>query len=283
MILFSRMVTSRNSTATSKQWLRCAATLGSLTGSCHAFVTTPRIAAAPFLAKPHLVSSVGVMDQIPWPIHHRQKTRLFFSRGNADKDDDWETLKRSAGNLVKKAGEKIMGILPFGKTEEQKQAEIIKKERKAEIQSLFRDLPFPIRMAGRMITPLLNNVAEEIAEQSRAAQDVLEEARLRLVNDASLIQKLGEPLQVGQPFSQSSSTMIINGKSSAKVQASFQVVGPYGSGIATLDSSDGEIRSLVVNVNGFNISVGAREGSAFKSSSSRRQNDVIEAEIIEKK
>ncbi|KAL3794559.1 hypothetical protein HJC23_008015 [Cyclotella cryptica] len=278
------MVTSRNSTVSmSKRWLRCAATLGSLTRSSHAFVVTPHIAAAPSLRNPHLVSSVGLMDHIPWQIQQQQKTRLFFSRGNADKDDDWETLKRSAGNLVKKAGEKIMSILPFGKTEEQKRAEIIKKERKAEIQSMFRDLPFPIRMAGRMITPFLNNFAEEIAEQSRAAQDVLEEARLRLVNDESLIQKLGEPLQVGQPFSQSSRTRVINGKSSAKVQASFQVAGPYGSGIATLDSSDGEIRSLVVNVNGFNMSVGARRGSVFTSSSGKGKNDIIEAEIIEKK
>jgi ABC-type polar amino acid transport system ATPase subunit len=56
------------------------------------------------------------------------------------------------------------------------------------------------------------------------------------VNDNSLTQKLGEPLQVSQSFSQSSSSMNINGKSKSttRVQATFQVVGPYGSGVATM-------------------------------------------------
>ena len=64
------------------------------------------------------------------------------------------------------------------------------------------------------------------------------------------------------------------------------MAGPYGSGVATLDSSNGEIQSLVVNVNGRNISVGASSGNVFgraSSSSSRVKDDVIEAEIIEKK
>jgi len=151
---------------------------------------------------------------------------------------------------------------------------------------MFKDMPFPIRMAGKMMAPLLSRVSEEMAEQSRAAQDMLEEAKARLVNDAALRRQLGEPIQVGSPFSQSSSSVSINGKSTTKVQASFQVVGPYGSGVATLDSSNGEIQSLIVNVNGRNISVGASSGNVFgraSSSGSRAKDDVIEAEIIEKK
>jgi hypothetical protein len=287
------MVTSRNSNMQairSKRWLQCAATFGTLTGASAFVVPQQHIAAAPSLTKPQLLSpTTGIPTQFPTQLrstHHpyNQNTRLFFA--NKQKDDDWETLKRSAGNLVQKGVEKIKSIIPFGKTPEQKRAEMIKKERKAEIQSMFKDLPFPIRMAGKMIAPLLSSAMEEIAEQTRAAQDVLEEARLRLVNDAALTDKLGEPLQVGEPFSQSSSTVVINGRSSAKVMASFQVVGPYGSGIATMNSSDGEIRSLVVNVNGVNMSVGSRSGNVFghsSSSSVRGKSDVIEAEIIEKK
>ena len=217
--------------------------------------------------------------------HHHHQTRLFFTK--KQEDDDWSQLKQSASNLIKKGAAKLQSFLPFGKTEEEKQAAIIKREQKEAINSMFKDMPFPIRMAGKMMAPLLSRVGEEMAEQSRAAQDLMEEAKARLVNDATLRRQLGEPVQVGSPFSQSSSSMSINGKSTTKVQASFQVAGPYGSGVATLDSSNGEIQSLVVNVNGRNISVGASSGNVFgrasSSGSSRAKDDVIEAEIIEKK
>jgi hypothetical protein len=79
--------------------------------------------------------------------------------------------------------------------------------------------------------------------------------------------------------------MNINGRSTSKVQASFQVVGPYGSGIGTMNSSDGKIQSLVVTVNGMSIPVEARSSGVFGRSGSSRnaKGDVIEAEIIEKK
>ena len=115
-----------------------------------------------------------------------------------------------------------------------------------------------------------------------------EEARIRLMNDPYISEMLGEPLQIGQPFSQAQSTTVINGQSSARVQASFQVAGPRGSGVATLESVNGEIRTLNVNVNGRNISVGSstRGGNAIygkSSSSSKKDDNIVEAEIIEKK
>ena len=76
-----------------------------------------------------------------------------------------------------------------------------------------------------------------------------------LVNNPVVIERLGESVQVGQPFLQSLSTISINGRTTATVQASFPVAGPRGDGIATLESSNREIRSLTVNVNGSNKSV----------------------------
>jgi hypothetical protein len=218
------------------------------------------------------------------PVQYRQ-SRHFFSQ-NQKEDSDWETLKKAGGNLLKKGAQKVKSLLPFGKSEEEQRAEMIKKERKDEItggiNTMLKDMPLPIRMMGRMVSPLLARAANEIAEQSKQAQDMLEEARVRLVNDPVLSENLGEPLQVGQPFSQSSSTTVINGKSSAMVNASFQVIGPRGSGIATLASSNGVINSLTVNVNGRNISVGASSGSKFGKSMGK-SSSIIEAEIIEKK
>merc|ERR1712029_166683 len=114
----------------------------------------------------------------------------------------------------------------------------------------------------------------------------LEEARLRLINDSYLTERLGAPLQVGQPFQQSSSTTVINGKSAAKVSASFHVAGSRGSGVATMESNNGEISSLNVNVNGRNMPIGLsrQKNKAYnKTSAERRGGDIIEAEIIEKK
>lgn len=184
---------------------------------------------------------------------------------------------------MKKGAGKLKSLIPFSKTEEEKRAAIIKKETKKEINTMLKDLPLPIRMMGRMVAPLLARAAGEIAEQSKQVQDVLQEARVRLMNDPVLAEMLGEPLQVGQPFSQSSSTTVINGKSSARVQASFQVAGMKGTaGIATVEASNGEISSLSVNVNGRDISVGSkRKENIFRRSAAKKES-IIEAEIIEK-
>lgn len=286
MLALSKMVSKSFNTHASvrrKRWLHCAAAVGSLAGSSHAFMVVSPLTTASSSARSHVVSPHSHASHNSVIQHSNLQTRLFFSK---KEDDDWSNLKRSAGNLVKKGAEKIKSILPFGKTEEEKQAAMIKREQKEALNSMMKDLPFPIRMAGKMIAPLLSNVAQELAQQSKAAQGVLEEARVRLVNDDALISELGEPLQVGQPFSQSSSSMSINGKSTTKVQASFQVAGPYGSGVATMDSSNNEITSLIVNVNGRSMSIRSRSGNAFRRSSAgnrAKDDDVIEAEIIEKK
>merc|ERR1712003_475662 len=137
---------------------------------------------------------------------------------------------------------------------------------------------------GRMVSPLLARAAEEVAEQTRQTQDVLEDARVRVMNCQALARELGSPIQIGQPFSQSSSTVVINGRSSARVQAAFQIVGPRGSGVCQAESSNGEITSLIVNVNGRTLSINcAARGSSYGIGSlSKSDGDIIEAEIIDK-
>lgn len=217
-------------------------------------------------------------------VAHHQHSRPFFSLKD---DSDWGTFKRSGGNLLKRGTGKIKSLIPFGKSDKENRASIMKKERKDEISgginTLLKDAPFPIRMIGKMVSPILAQAADQMAKQSMQAQEVLEEARIRMANDPALAEQLGEPLQVGQPFSQSSSTMVINGNSQARVQASFQVAGPRGSGVATVESSNGEITLLTVNANGRNISVGSSRGeSTLGKSFGKTNDDIIDAEIIEK-
>lgn len=293
----------RTNTSSSTKRIICATattaaaalgTLSATTSSCWAFVASPPpystsvIHNSPILLPARIIRRTQHYDD-----QHHQQSRLFFSQkgGGDDDNSDWETFKRAGANLLAKGAEKVKSLLPFGTTSsksgEEKRADIIKKERKEEItggiNTLLKDLPLPIRMMGRMVTPLLARAAEEIAEQSQQAQDVFEEARIRLVNDPIIAESLGEPIQVGQPFSQSSSTVVINGQRSATVRASFPVVGTRGrSGIATLESNNGDIRSLTVNVNGRTFSVGGMYNSR-KTTTKTRDDNIIEAEIIEKK
>lgn len=228
---------------------------------------------------------------VPLYFRQSQTTRLLFSqKKNDNNNDDWGTIKSAGKKIILKGVNKVKSLL--GQSDDEQRAEMVKKERKDEIKgginAMLKDLPLPIRMLGRMVTPLLARAADEIAEQTRQIQDMLDEAQVRLANDSTVVENLGEPIQVGSPFSQSSSTMSINGKSTSKVMASFPVAGPWGNGIATMEASDGEIRSLSVNINGRNIVVGSSSsrsvyGSSNKSSKTKLVDNIIEAEIIEKK
>lgn len=276
----------------------CAAAFGSLSGSSSswAFFVRPRSCYVhPPFAMMHPSPSRGHSKSVPMSSQFQQHRPLFSRRdddnSDGDSSSDWETFKKSGANLMKKGANKVKSFLPsFLKSKDEKRADIIKRERKGEIaggiNALLKDMPLPIRVLGRIVSPLLARAAEEMAEQSRQVQDMLEEARLRLANDPDVVEMLGETIRVGQPFSQSSSSISINGRTATTVVASFPVTGTRGDGIATMESSNGEIRSLTVSVNGRNISVGSRSrrgGSAYGKSSSEKDGNIIEAEIIEKK
>jgi len=281
-----RLTTSKRycARAPAAKRILCAAAFGSLSGSSCAFVSPPPSVPAamhmPSLARPFAHGSSN-NPMLPQTVAQHQHHRLFFSQRD---DNDWETFKRAGSNLLKKGADKIKSLVPFRKSEEEELALRRKEEITGGISQALKGAPLPIRMLGRMIAPLLSRAATEIAEQSKQSQAMLEEARIRLVNDPVLAETLGEPLQVGQPFSQSSSTMSINGETSARLQASFQVAGTKQNGIATLEANNGEIRSLHVNVNGRNISVDSRGGrKLYGKSSGKKDDNIIEAEIIEKK
>ena len=249
----------------------CAAAFSTLSGSSWGFLAPPLIPAAP----PSTRHEAVLPPRRPAPCARRLSSR------RDDNDDDWGTLKNAGGNLIKKGVGKIKSLLPFGqKTEEERRQEEIK----GSISKMTKDLPLPFRMMGSLVAPLLSSAASQMAEQSRQAEEMLEEARWRLERDRALTDTLGAPLRVGPPFAQSSSTTVINGQSSASLRAQFQVTGTRQSGIATLESNNGEICSLSVNVNGRNIAVDSRgTKNVYGDWSGNRRDDFIEAEIIEKK
>lgn len=144
--------------------------------------------------------------------------------------------------------------------------DVLRKERLNTLQptgfnSIFSDMVRPFQQMFQS------------ANQSLKSSDMLKEARLRIMDNEVVGAKLGRPLQVSTPFSQSSSMSSVNGKKASKVRARFQIGGPYGTGVATMDSVDGEIRSLVVDINGSTVRVGPRQRG--------KKKNVVEAEILE--
>ena len=270
---------------------RCTlAALASLSRTTTAFVARPISSGCTTGCRQILSqSTAGLPGTASGPAHHRRFARPLSAQRD-DGDDDWKTFKTAGGNLIKRGVDRVKSILPFGgKSEEEKAAIQRKQEIKGGINTMLKDMPLPVRLMGRMVAPLLSRAAEGIAEQSRQAADVLEDARLRLAGDEGVARELGEPVQCAPPFSQSSSTVSVNGRTSARVRAQFQVAGPRGGGIATVESVDGEISSLTLDVEGRSIRVGAPSSATLGSSGRGRpgrrgkEDNIIEAEIIEKR
>jgi hypothetical protein len=127
-------------------------------------------------------------------------------------------------------------VLPFLKTDEEKQAALqrkqVKNEVKGGIQQVLKDAPLPIRMLGGMIAPLLGSAMSQLGESMSQQQEVmdtlLQQAQANMVSDSNILQILGEPIVVGVPFQQACSTSIINVISTTRVQAAFSVQGSKG-------------------------------------------------------
>lgn len=198
------------------------------------------------------------------------------------------TIKNAAKSVAK-------SVLPSSwfQSEKEKQAAIERKRVKEEVSGgmseLLKDAPLPVRMMGKMMGPLVSSamstMAESMAEQQQTVQDYLTQATMYLETDESVIRVLGEPVQVGSPFSQSSSTSSINGQTTTRVEIGFPVSGSRSSGTAQLAATEAGIQRLVVQADGRQINVSLTSSKKRPKSSSGRNaedDDVIEAEIVEK-
>ena len=186
---------------------------------------------------------------------------------------------------------------------------------------IFKDAPLGVRMMGKMIKPLVGNLvgnlAQAMEDQNRAMEDLMNDAKYYIAADSNAMRSLGldsnGTIEVSAPFSQSSSTVSINGKTESRIQASFQVISTssrgMGGGVATMSAVNGSIDSLYLNVNGRNVLIdttkSAGSSASYDSSSGQtivddfdwkakkasngigknhnRKGDVIDAEFVDKK
>lgn len=224
-------------------------------------------------------------------------TRLYS--GSSDREENDSLFRKMAKKVLPSA------LVPKSKAEKRRELDRLELQNSLDtgLSTLFKDAPLPIRLVGKLITPLLGSLVEQVQEQSRSTNQVLDEAREILRSSRRARELLGggdddTMIDVGPPFSQSSSSSSINGQTSSVVQASFQVSSRTSNGgTATVVARNGVIETLQLNVGGRSVNIdtfksaGANtvygSGSSISggSSSSRtkfNKDDIIDAEFVEK-
>ena len=213
-------------------------------------------------------------------------SRLYFS---SQRDGE------GAYGFLSKVGSAVKSALPtkwFGSEEENLQLQRRKEVRQqvsGGLDEMLRDAPLGMRMMGKMISPLMSAAAstmsEAMAEQQRTTETVLEDARAYLSADGQVIEWMGNPIQIGMPFSQSSSSTIINGIKQTRVELAVPISGGNGSGVARILATEEGIAQLQVEAGGrvinVNLSAPPRPNQQYMSNYDD-DDGIIEAEIVDK-
>lgn len=198
-------------------------------------------------------------------------------------------------------GKTAKSFLPkkwFGSQEEKAQLarkKEVKDQVKGSMEELLKDAPLGVRMMGKMVAPLMGNLAstmaEGFAEQQRTTETLLEDAQRYIMNDPNVVNAMGTPIQLGAPFSQSSSmSSNVNGQTQSRVELALNIAGSKRSGIARILATNEGIAQLIVESGGkvFNVSLQSKRGPSSSkrkfggSSTAAGDDNIIEAEIIDK-
>jgi len=147
--------------------------------------------------------------------------------------------------------ERIKSLVPSFKDAPTRKAELDRRRHRQEIEKeakeAFRGAPFPFGMMGKAIA---SQVGKTFRKEGRKLDKVLNQAQRLIKNDERAVAALGEPVVVGNEFSQSSSTIIVNGKKTERVEAAFEVLGSRQNGIGTLIVEKNRLVALKVSVGG---------------------------------
>ena len=207
-------------------------------------------------------------------------------------------------NFIGRTARKILPTKWFG-TKEEKEAlerkQLVKSRVQGELDQMLKGAPLPIKIFAKYVAaPMMGKIASTVAEAGRQQQEtmeaILDEARELLLNDSEIVGLLGTPIQIGMPFSQMSSTTVINGRRQMRSEFSVEISGPIGNGVSRIVASNEGIGQLLFESNGkmYNVDLSSRgrmksasptKRSRPKSSGKYSGNDddnIIEAEIIDK-
>lgn len=283
--------------------LTAAALISKTTAFSSRWCTTRLPAASAFIPRPQSTSTQQYRSFVTSP--HFQigpsgttepqqrlfiyKTRLYHSSPLRKRDDEEGRFL----NKVKNAAKKFLPAQWFQSDEEKRavaERKRVEKAVKSEIQQVFKDAPLPLRVLGGMVSPLLGGMLSNLAETAASQQELIDVAYQKAVAcitaDAAVEEALGAPVTVDRPFSQSSSTSSNNGDTSTRVELAFPVSGSRRQGVGRLVSAGKGINSnlqlLEVQINGRVISVSTTPSSKKAKFGIGNDDNIIEAEIIEK-
>ncbi|KAL7555735.1 hypothetical protein ACA910_005150 [Epithemia clementina (nom. ined.)] len=273
---------------------------------------------------PHPFASVSSFlphndDDYSTSSNHRRSysttpTRLFWnSRNNNNNNNDNNSGGGGILSTLKRAAQSILPSRWFPKSEEEQRREaMVKQEREFQkevsggLTELLRGAPLPIRMLGSLMTPLfssaLSSLAQAAQEQQATVNQVLDQATICLVQDATVRQVLGDPVQVASssPLSQRSATSTINGQTTQQIQVTVPISGSLDTGIATITATERGLQSIRVQAqrsgrilqvpttttttSRTTVTGGGGGGPSWNKKKYNGEDDnIIEAEIIEKK
>lgn len=186
--------------------------------------------------------------------------RLFYSSSNNNNNSN------NNKGIFEKASNAVKSVLPsnwFGNT---KKSKLLNRNPNNNnnnndvggmLGELLKDAPMPVRIMGNLfVKPMIGGLVNAISEQNQRLEDYMDEAILLMKHDENVLQSLSSSsslsFKAGMPFSQSSSSTTINGRSSLRLQASFEVVDSFNErqrlAIANMVATENGIEALRVEM-----------------------------------
>lgn len=214
-----------------------------------------------------------------------------FNNNNKNGDDDDKNDSKLFGLARKVLPTKWFGTKKEKEARERKK--MVRSRVRGELDEMLKGAPLPIKMFGKYVAaPMMGKIASTVAEAGREQQEtmeaILDEARLLLTNDPDVSSLLGTPIQIGMPFSQMSSTTVINGRRQMRTELAVEISGPIRNGVSRIVATDEGIGQLLVESSGkvFNIDLSSRGRMSpppYRNGNGGGDDDtIIEAEIVDK-
>lgn len=190
------------------------------------------------------------------------RPELFLSNLDDEDDndlkEDWKTLTKAAGDIARKIGGKVAHVIQEGGS---KLKDLATRGAERVTSTLLPDPEISTQQPQPdmdtqdedLFRSLLGDEALFVAPSKPSPfslYPVMDQAALLLAKDEVATKLLGSSPRWGQPFSQTSWSSSINGRSTTTLRASFEVWGSQGEGIASVSSTDGTLTDLDLQVHG---------------------------------
>ena len=111
---------------------------------------------------------------------------------------------------------------------------------------------------------------------------LMDEALEYLNTDAEVTDVLGNGIQLGPPFSRSSSSEMVNGISTSRLQLGIPIRGSRGEGRAMLFADDEGITQIGLDAKGHDSLIDVNlDGTRTRSNSKAKDEEVIDATVVD--